>query len=79
MTCTKAEIAEGLQKELSLTKLVAKEIVDQVFEVIRVNLETGHSAKLSSFGNFELKQGNQKPLKPAELLPLKQDKNSKRK
>jgi integration host factor subunit alpha len=61
MTLTKAEIAEALQRELSLTKLVAKEIVDQIFEEIRINLERGRSVKLSSFGNFELRDKKDRP------------------
>lgn len=61
MTLTKAEIGEGLQNDLGLTKLVAKEIVDQVFEEIRVNLEEGKNVKLSSFGNFELRDKKDRP------------------
>jgi len=61
MTLTKYEIAEGLQKELGLTKLVAKEIVDQVFEQIRLSLEAGMPVKLSSFGNFELRDKKARP------------------
>ncbi len=61
MTLTKAEIAEGLQKELGITKLVSKEIVDQVFEQIRLSLEEGNSVKLSSFGNFELRDKKARP------------------
>jgi integration host factor subunit alpha len=60
-TLTKAEIAEGLQKELGLTKLASKEIVDQLFEEIRLSLETGRSVKLSSFGNFELRDKKERP------------------
>ena len=61
MTLTKAEIAEGLQKELGLTKLIAKEIVDEVFEQIRLSLESGKSVKISSFGNFELRDKKARP------------------
>ena len=61
MTLTKAELAEGLQKELGLTKLVSKDLVDQVFEEIRVTLESGVSVKLSGFGNFELRDKKERP------------------
>lgn len=61
MTLTKAEIADALQKKLSLTKLVSKEIVDQIFEEIRSNLEKGRSVKLSSFGNFDLRDKKDRP------------------
>jgi integration host factor subunit alpha len=61
MTLTKAEIAEALQRDLGLAKLVAKEIVDQVFEEIRSNLEIGRPVKLSSFGNFDLRDKKDRP------------------
>ncbi len=60
-TLTKAELSEGLQKELGHTKLVAKNIVDDVFEAIRTSLESGVSVKLSSFGNFELRDKKARP------------------
>lgn len=61
MTLTKAEIAEALQKGLGLTKLASRDIVDQVFEEIRINLEEGRSVKLSSFGNFGLRDKKRRP------------------
>jgi integration host factor subunit alpha len=61
MTLTKAEIAEGLQQGFALPKLVAKEIVDQVFEEIRVNLEVGKSLKLTGLGRFELRDKKARP------------------
>jgi integration host factor subunit alpha len=61
MTLTKAEIAEGLQQKFGLTKSVAKEIVDQVFEEMRLNLEAGRSIKLSGLGNFELRDKKARP------------------
>ncbi len=61
MTLTKAEIAEGLQKELSKTKLVAKDIVDQVFEAIRLTIEEGNAVRISGFGNFELRDKKARP------------------
>jgi len=61
MTITKAEIAERLQKKLGFTKSVSKEIVDQVFEEIRLSLEAGIPVRLSSFGNFELRDKKARP------------------
>jgi len=61
MTLTKAEIAEGLQQELEKTKLVAKDIVDQVFEEIRTTLEGGEPVRISGFGNFELRDKKARP------------------
>ena len=61
MTLTKAEIAEGLQQKFGLTKLVAKEIVDQVFEEMRLSLEAGRELKLSGLGNFDLRDKKARP------------------
>ncbi len=61
MTLTKAEIAEDLQKKLALTKLVSKDIVDQVFEEIRYHLEEGEPVRISGFGNFELRDKQARP------------------
>ncbi len=61
MTLTKAELANELQEKLKLTKLTAKEIVDQVFEEIRHHLEQGTAVRLSSFGNFELRDKAARP------------------
>jgi integration host factor subunit alpha len=61
MNLTKYEISEGLQKELGISKLISKEIVDQVFEQIRFSLEEGKPVKLSRFGNFELRDKKARP------------------
>ena len=61
MTLTKAEIAEGLQEKFRLTKSVAKEIVEQVFEEMRLSLEAGRSIKLSGLGNFDLRDKKARP------------------
>jgi len=61
MTVAKADIAEGLQRDLGLSKSVSKEIVDQVFGEIRLSLEAGIPVRLSSFGNFELRDKKARP------------------
>jgi len=61
MTLTKAELADGLQNDLRLTKSTSKEIVDQLFEEIRVHLESGEAVKLSGFGNFEIRDKRARP------------------
>jgi len=61
MTLTKAELADELQTKLGCTKLVCKEIVDQVFEEIRNHLEAGDPVRLSGFGNFELRDKRARP------------------
>lgn len=60
-TLTKAEIAQHLCGRHGISKLVSKEIVDSVFEEIRLALETGRPVKLSSFGNFELRDKFSRP------------------
>ena len=61
MALTKAELTEALFEELGLNKREAKEFVDLFFEEIRGRLENGESVKLSGFGNFELRDKNQRP------------------
>lgn len=70
---TKAEMAEKLYKEIGLNKREAKEIVEMFFEEIRSALETGNQVKLSGFGNFDLKDKNQRPgrnPKTGEEIPI---------
>lgn len=60
-TLTKAELAVLLFEKYGMTKLVAKDFVDEVFEEIRRALERGKSVKLSGFGNFELRDKYSRP------------------
>lgn len=61
MSLTKAEMAERLFDELGLNKREAKEMVELFFEKIRLTLEEGAQVKLSGFGNFDLREKNQRP------------------
>jgi integration host factor subunit alpha len=61
MALTKAEMAERLFDHVGLNKREAKEFVDAFFEVVRESLERGEQVKLSGFGNFDLRQKNQRP------------------
>ena len=70
---TKAELAEALFEQLGLNKREAKEFVDLFFEEIRHSLEAGEQVKLSGFGNFELRDKNQRPgrnPKTGEEIPI---------
>ncbi len=70
---TKAEMAEKLYEELGLNKREAKEIVEMFFEEIRSALESGNQVKLSGFGNFDLRDKNQRPgrnPKTGEEIPI---------
>ena len=73
MALTKAEMAEKLFEELGLNKREAKEFVEIFFEEIRAALESGNQVKLSGFGNFELRDKNQRPgrnPKTGEEIPI---------
>ena len=61
MSLTKADIADRLFNEVGLNKREAKEFVDAYFEIIREALEVGENVKLSGFGNYQLREKNQRP------------------
>jgi integration host factor subunit alpha len=61
MALTKADMAERLFTKLGLNKGEAKELVESFFEEIRTALQQGEQVKLSGFGNFDLRDKNQRP------------------
>ncbi len=54
-------MAERLYDELGLNKREAKELVETFFEEVRQALEVGDHVKLSGFGNFDLREKNERP------------------
>jgi integration host factor subunit alpha len=73
MALTKAEMAEHLFEDLGLNKREAKELVEAFFEEVRASLEAGQQVKLSGFGNFDLRDKNQRPgrnPKTGEEIPI---------
>jgi integration host factor subunit alpha len=73
MSLTKADIADRLFNEVGLNKREAKEFVEAYFEIIREALESGENVKLSGFGNFQLREKNQRPgrnPKTGEEIPI---------
>jgi len=73
MSLTKADIANHLFDEVGLNKREAKEFVDAYFEMIKDALEGGENVKLSGFGNFQLREKNQRPgrnPKTGEEIPI---------
>ncbi|MEI6413479.1 MAG: integration host factor subunit alpha [Pseudomonadota bacterium] len=73
MALTKANIAEHLFQELGLNMREAKDLVEIFFEEIKCALETGQQVKLSGFGNFDLREKNQRPgrnPKTSEEIPI---------
>ena len=61
MALTKADMAERLFEDLGINKREAKDLVEIFFEEIRGALERGRQVKLSGFGNFDLRDKNQRP------------------
>lgn len=73
MALTKADMAERLFDEFGLNKREAKDLVEMFFEEIRNALESGQQVKLSGFGNFNLRQKNERPgrnPKTGEEIPI---------
>ncbi|MDF2867922.1 MAG: ihfA, partial [Gammaproteobacteria bacterium] len=73
MALTKADIAEHLNQGLEFNKSEAKDLVDNFFEVIRDALACGESVKLSGFGNFIIRDKNERPgrnPRTGEIIPV---------
>ena len=73
MALTKADIAEHLFTQLGMSKREAKDMVEAFFEEIRQALERGDQVKISGFGNFDLREKNQRPgrnPKTGEDIPI---------
>lgn len=73
MALTKAEMAENLFEKLGVSKRDAKDLVEAFFEEVRRSLENGEQVKLSGFGNFDLRDKNQRPgrnPKTGEDIPI---------
>jgi integration host factor subunit alpha len=73
MALTKADMAEKLFEDLGLNKREAKELVEMFFEEVRAALENGRQVKLSGFGNFDLREKNERPgrnPKTGEEIPI---------
>jgi integration host factor subunit alpha len=73
MALTKADLVETLHNEIGLNKREAKEFVDLFFEEMRRVLESGEDIKLSGFGNFQLRDKNERPgrnPRTGEMIPV---------
>jgi integration host factor subunit alpha len=58
---TKADLSEHLNDVVGLNKREAKELVELLFEELRESLIDGEPVRLSGFGNFELRDKNERP------------------
>lgn len=70
---TKAEIVEIVQQRVDFSKKDAAEVVESLFEMIRKSLEQGEDIKLPGFGNFLIRDKNQRigrNPKTGEAIPI---------
>lgn len=73
MALTKNDLMERLIVDFSLQRKDAKDLVDRFFEEIKSALIRGESVKLSGFGNFDLRNKNERPgrnPKTGEEIPI---------
>nr|BET44759.1 MAG: integration host factor subunit alpha [Candidatus Aschnera chinzeii] len=73
MSLTKAIISKTLFEKIGISKHDAKCLVNLFFEEVRNSLAKGEQVKLSGFGNFNLRNKNQRPgrnPKTGEIIPI---------
>ncbi len=73
MALTKADMVESLFNELGLNKREALDLVDLCFHQLVACLALGEPVKLSGFGNFDLRDKNERPgrnPKTGEKIPI---------
>ncbi len=73
MALTKADMAESLFNKLGLNRNEAHELVDSFFEELIASLAVGEQVRLSGFGNFDLRNKNERPgrnPKTGEKVPI---------
>ena len=66
-------MAESLFNEMGLNKKEARELVDLYFEELIASLAAGENVRLSGFGNFDLRDKNERPgrnPKTGEEIPI---------
>ena len=61
MSLTKQDIANALVKKTELTQTLALVLTNQFFDQIIETLKNGEEVKLSSFGNFVVREKSQRP------------------
>ena len=73
MVLTRAAMVESLFNELGLSKTDGRELVDLLIEELVASLAEGEQVKLPGFGNFELRDKNERPgrnPKTGESIPI---------
>ncbi len=61
MALTKVNMAESLFNKLGLNKKEGRELVDLFFQELGASLAVGEQIKLSGFGNFYLRDKDERP------------------
>jgi integration host factor subunit alpha len=73
MALTKNELMERMLETIDISRKDAKDLVDLFFEEIKGSLCRGESVKISGFGNFDLRDKNERPgrnPKTGEEIPI---------
>lgn len=60
-TLTKSDMMNHLMETLGMTRQESRVFVENFFRELSDSLIHGYQVKLSGFGNFEIKQKNQRP------------------
>ena len=60
MTLTKAHIVENLFAKNIFTKTESAQIIETLFEIMKLTLEEGEDVLISGFGKFSVKEKNQR-------------------
>ena len=53
---TKADLIEKISLMTAFTKKESSEIVERLFDVVKITLEAGENIKIAGFGNFEVRE-----------------------
>ena len=53
---TKADIVERIYEKVGFSKKEATEVVESIFEIMKIHLEEGEKVKISGFGNFDINE-----------------------
>jgi len=61
MSLSKKNIADELVRELEMTHAQALQLTNDFFDQIKATLATGEEVKLSSFGNFVIREKAARP------------------
>ncbi|CAC9597904.1 Integration host factor alpha subunit [uncultured Gammaproteobacteria bacterium] len=61
MSLSKKDIADGLVREMEITHAQALQLTNDFFNQIQMTLAQGEEVKLSSFGNFSIREKSARP------------------